>query len=375
MDRRFAMFLFAVAVFILCMFAFTSYRIGTSFSACAGFVWLAVSLLSVAAIVIFKVYSEFPAISGLRLFVSKSCHLWIVFVFLTLASMCILDVVRFTIGIECAARTECTAALAAALLLMAIGSFEARSADITTLRIVTDKLPPDVKHLRVAAVSDLHIGSLTGDGHIDEIVRCTESAKPDILLLAGDITDTPIDKSEAIAAAFRRIKAPLGIFAVLGNHDGYGNMDETKEFMSACGIEIVENEYREVGGIVVEGVGDLDHTEEDEWGLSRSEKHIVNTKNKFRDKFIVLLRHRPVVETCTQGLFDLQISGHFHGGQIVPLPWSRLKIRGHSRGFRKLLRGSLLYTTNGISCSIVHIRIFAPPEIVIIDIVNKNASK
>ena len=70
--------------------------------------------------------------------------------------------------------------------------------------------------------------------------------------------------------------------------------------MRMSGMTVLRGEAVEAGGIVVEGVDDGDHLTEDKWGLTRSETLIVNTKSRFRDKFILLLRHRPVVEIGTE---------------------------------------------------------------------------
>ena len=223
-------------------------------------------------------------------------------------------------------------------------------------------------------LTDLHLGPSSGAFLLARVLRRVREAKPDMVVVTGDVTDGSLEGRRRETAMFRRLKPKYGVFAVTGNHDFYDDIEESLKFMRMSGMTVLRGEAAEAGGIVVEGVDDSDHLAEDKWGLTRSETLIVNTKSRFRDKFILLLRHRPVVEIGTEGFFDLQLSGHTHGGQVFPMFSSRLFVRGHSRGLKKLKRGSLLYTSNGAGYVGPPVRLLAPPEIVVIDIVRKEGA-
>ena len=80
------------------------------------------------------------------------------------------------------------------------------------------------------------------------------------------------------------------------------------------------------------------------------------------------MRHKPIIESGTEGHFDLQLSGHTHGGQFFPSPFSRHIISGINKGFKKFKKGELLYVSNGVGHIGPPFRFFAPPEIVVIDL-------
>ena len=255
--------------------------------------------------------------------------------------------------------------------LIALGVKQAHTIQTTKITVETEKLPPGEERLRIVQLTDLHLGPYTGVKLLAQILRRVREADPDMVLVTGDVADGSLEGRGREIAMFRRIRPKYGVYAVTGNHDYYDGIDKALEFMRRAGMRVLRGESVCAGGIVVVGVDDRDHLCEDKWGLSRSETVIVNTKSRFRDKFILLLRHRPVVEIGTQGLFDLQLSGHTHGGQLFPIISSRLFFRGHSRGFKKLKNGSMLYTSNGAGYVGPPVRLMAPPEIVVIDLVRK----
>jgi len=103
--------------------------------------------------------------------------------------------------------------------------------------------------------------------------------------------------------------------------------------------------------------------------MSKSEELMESLTEREREKFVILLRHRPKIEAVTIGLFDLQLSGHTHGGQLFSLPSSRHKIPGRPKGLLALGRGSSLYVSNGAGFVGPPMRFFAPAEIVVFDLI------
>ena len=307
----------------------------------------------------------------LRRWTDRAGSLWLLFVLYAFFTLIALETAGRFLGGGLPAWAELAASFALSLCLIALGVKQAHTIQTTKITVETEKLPPGEERLRIVQLTDLHLGPYTGVKLLAQILRRVREAEPDMVVVTGDVADGRLEGRGREIAMFRRIRPRYGVYAVTGNHDYYDDIDRALDFMRRAGMRVLSTEAVCAGGIVVVGVDDRDHLCEDKWGLSRSETVIVNTKSRFRDKFILLLRHRPVVEIGTQGLFDLQLSGHTHGGQLFPIISSRLFFRGHSRGFKKLKNGSMLYTSNGAGYVGPPVRLMAPPEIVVIDLVRK----
>ncbi|MDO5115343.1 MAG: metallophosphoesterase [Synergistaceae bacterium] len=305
----------------------------------------------------------------LRRWTDVAGGLWLLFVLFSFFAMILSGALGRLAGAQTPQRAEILFSFAAGAAVVALGVRQANTIRTTHITVKTAKLPEGRERLRVVQLTDLHLGPYTGVKLLAQILRRVREAEPDMVVVTGDVADGPLDGRRRETAMLRRIRPPLGVYAVTGNHDYYDDIGKAVEFMEKSGMRVLRTEADEAGGIVVEGVDDKDHLREDKWGLTRSETLIVNTRSRYRDKFILLLRHRPVIEIGTEGFFDLQLSGHTHGGQIFPLFSSRLLIAGHSRGFKKLKNGSMLYTSNGAGYVGPPVRLLAPPEVVVIDLV------
>ena len=297
--------------------------------------------------------------------------LWFLFVFYAFVIIVIFDAARALLNFTLPALTELSLSFAASALFLACGVKQAFTIHTTKLTVETEKLPEDRDSLRIVQITDLHLGPYCGVRLLEQILRRVSEAEPDMVVVTGDLADGRLDGRGHEITMFRQIRPSCGFFAVTGNHDYYDDIGKAVEFMEHCGMRVLQTEAVCAGGIVVAGLDDRDHMIMERWSLTRSETLIVNTHSKYRDKFLLVLRHRPIVELGTEGLFDLQLSGHTHGGQLFPLWTSRLFFGGHSRGFKKLRGGSMLYTSNGAGYVGPPVRLFAPPEVVVIDLVKK----
>lgn len=363
----------AAALCAICLYIFIKIH-ETSLWPAAGAAWA--FLCAAAALMSFaarrtKLLSRSP---NLRLLADWGGGLWFIFVTWSFALLAVIGAADRIFGFGAGAAFSLASSFLSAFCLIACSVRCALTPCATFIKIETDKLPPETERLRVVQLTDLHLGPSSGARQLARVLRLVREAAPDMVVVTGDVTDGRLEGRSRETAMFRRIKPKYGFFAVTGNHDFYDDVEESLKFMRMSGMRVLRGEAAEAGGIVVEGVDDRDHLIEDKWGLTRSETLIVNTKSRFPDKFILLLRHRPVVEIGTEGFFDLQLSGHTHGGQVIPFLSSRLFIRGHSRGLKKLKHGSMLYTSNGSGYVGPPVRLFAPPEIVVIDIVKKGGA-
>lgn len=269
------------------------------------------------------------------------------------------------------------AACAAALGVCLYGLYEAANVRVAAISMKSAKLPAGEK-LKIVQISDLHISPFMTLRHVKRVVDKVVSERPDVVVVTGDLVDGVLSDGERVLPFYRAFArelkrlappkgAPLGVWAVPGNHDYYGGWAGTMQFMASAGIDLLASETVDLGPIVLVGADDLDHLRHDAPdGRSVSEHLVASLTQEDRQKFVVLLRHRPVVEASTVGQFDIQLSGHTHGGQLFALPSSRHRIPGRPRGCRPLSKGSYLYVSNGAGFVGPPMRFLAPAEIVVI---------
>lgn len=201
-------------------------------------------------------------------------------------------------------------------VIFAYGTYEARSLKVTHLQVPTTKLGKTDKPLRFIFAADLHIGPQTGQFLLRRSVDRILEQEPDCILLGGDILDDALQGTASDIRELQRLTAPLGTFAVLGNHDAFGGYERTLATLEKTGFKILQGEGVDAGPVHIAGIDDplvsAQKGEEPQNPYPLLEKVKKNT-------FTFLLAHEPVIPPGCIGLFDLQLSGHTHGGQIIPL--------------------------------------------------------
>jgi predicted MPP superfamily phosphohydrolase len=246
-----------------------------------------------------------------------------------------------------------------ALAALGYGLVEARQLRVEQIGISTPKLASG--RVTIAHLSDLHLGIMQGNGLLDRVVARLRELKPDIVVATGDIIDGEGDDLEALARRFRDYAPPLGAYAVTGNHEYYAGLDNSLRFLRDAGFTVLRGETARAGGIVLAGVDD--HTARATGQPVRTDLRQALAGVGAND-YIVLLKHQPVTDDDTP--FDLQLSGHIHGGQIFPFVYlTRLTYRVHT-GLTELSGGRLLYVSRGAGTWGPPLRVFAPPEIALI---------
>jgi hypothetical protein len=248
-----------------------------------------------------------------------------------------------------------------ALALLVYGFFEARQIRIERIDIPTPKLASG--RVTIAQISDLHLGVMQGERLLDRVMPRLRELQPDIVVATGDIVDGEGDDFAALARRFHAYRPPLGAYAVTGNHEYYAGLEHSLAFMRNAGFTLLRGESARAGGIVLAGVDDpsvaksLQRADEDEARALASASG---------EAFTILLKHQPRVLEASP--FDLQLSGHVHGGQIYPfVHFTRMAYKFHT-GLTELADGRRLYVSRGTGTWGPPIRLFAPPEISLITI-------
>jgi hypothetical protein len=251
-----------------------------------------------------------------------------------------------------------------ALGLMIYGAVAAYHIRIEHVTLVTSKIPASTGRIRIAQISDLHLGPMFYPGRLDPILAALQKAQPDILVSTGDLIDGPRDDEDEAAMMLRSLPAPLGKFAVTGNHEYYVGLQHATNFIQKAGFQLLNGLSVPVKEhLAVVGVPDA---------ADRSEGQISEAALMAGlppDKFILLLKHRPVVDEQVHGQFDLQLSGHTHQGQIFPFGLLIKLFYPVRAGLSPLTPSGHLYLSRGTGTWGPPVRIFAPPEITVIDLV------
>ncbi|MDQ0196727.1 metallophosphoesterase [Paenibacillus wynnii] len=187
--------------------------------------------------------------------------------------------------------------------------------EITRMDLMLDDLPSAFNGIKVVHFSDTHLGFNKDADDLSALVADIEKEAPDLICFTGDIVDS--ESSDLIAAVpvLARLSAPLGKFAIFGNHD-YKHTDQLAQLFKEAGFRLLRNESSLIKRgnevIAVAGLEDLLHGKPDPQAT---------VKNIPEGTFTLLLMHEPdYADTAEAYPFNLQLSGHSHGGQIrLPL--------------------------------------------------------
>ena len=245
--------------------------------------------------------------------------------------------------------------------------YEPRRLVLTERAIHPPGWPRSLDGLRVGAMSDLHAGlGHTNRARVREAVALLNAQRPDLICLLGDYLDsTHFGKGRAdageIAAELAALQAPLGRFAVLGNHDWKAAGGAMGDGLREAGLTVLENDAVEAGDVWVAGVADMRTRLPD----------IAKTLEAVPEGApVLLLAHDPDLFPQVPHRVALTLAGHTHGGQ-VDVPVLRLLVVPSGHGVRYLgghvvEDGRQLYISTGVGTAGLPIRFRRPPEVVIL---------
>jgi hypothetical protein len=225
-------------------------------------------------------------------------------------------------------------------------------------------------------IADLHAGvPHMGLGAIARAVTRLDEAEPDIVLLLGDYLDSsqfwypPARRlaPERVAEELARLRAPLGRFAVLGNHDWNRAGDRMWTALESTGITVLENRAVPVqapgGRLWIAGLADMRHRDPDVTAALAGVPP---------DEPVLVLSHDPDIHPYVPQRVALTLSGHVHGGQVaIPLLRRPLIPSRHGERYARrhvLDAGRRLYVSSGLGTSGLPIRLLAPPEVAVLEL-------
>jgi len=215
--------------------------------------------------------------------------------------------------------------------------------------------------MKIAFASDLHAGLTTHPTVLDDAFAALAAAEPDVLLLGGDYVFLSADH---IGEVGRRLAAlprpPLGIYAVMGNHDLWADDAKIARALEDAGARVLVNERVELPGIALVGL-------DDPWTGSR-----VDPPFRAEDRVRILLVHAPeAMLYLGASQFDLALCGHTHGGHIalpggVPILVPGPASRRFAHGRYNLDGGRTLIVSRGVGSTEVALRLNADPDILVV---------
>lgn len=231
---------------------------------------------------------------------------------------------------------------------------EPADVEVVPVSLVLPRLDERFDRYRIALVSDLHADGWMTPGRVLGLVDLVNAEEPDLIALTGDFATYSRLRSliryvPDLVAPLRRLRAPDGTLAVLGNHDHETNSQVVRYTLAAAGVTELNNTFR-----TVQRHGASLHLCGVDSALDGTPRLDLVLQNLSQEGAAILLAHEPdfADESAATGRFDLQLSGHSHGGQV------RLPVLGSQPFLPKLGRrytsglysvgGMLLYTNRGL---------------------------
>jgi uncharacterized protein len=237
---------------------------------------------------------------------------------------------------------------------------------IYNVHIPIENLPKEFEGLRIIQVSDLHVGPTIGRKYTQKVVSIVNRLKPDIVALTGDFVDGHVAQLRSEIQPIQTLQSKFGTFFVTGNHEYYWGAHEWLAEFQRLGVHVLQNEHVEIrsngSSLVLAGITDLSSRTADPVGsLHGAPKHAVK----------ILLSHQPgSYRIAEEAGFDLQLSGHTHGGQFFP--WSMVVKLAH-RFYKGLGRhkNMWVYVSRGTGYWGPPIRFTIPAEITNIQLIRQ----
>jgi predicted MPP superfamily phosphohydrolase len=238
---------------------------------------------------------------------------------------------------------------------------------VERVRMMLPRLPGAFDGMTLAHLSDLHLGPYVTEEHLAKAVEMTNAVRPDAIVLTGDLVNSSWRYIQPCTEILAKLDAPLGVYAVLGNHDYWvGFLNLMIDSVRKAGITLLRNQAvpitRGRSTLYFVGIDDL-------WlRLANVQRALLDVPN---NACKIALMHEPdFADISAQAEIDLQLSGHSHGGQVrVPFVGPLILPKygeKYPMGFYRVGNFTRLYTTRGIGVLPPGVRLNCPPEITLI---------
>ena len=237
---------------------------------------------------------------------------------------------------------------------------------IKKVKIGKENMHSGLDGFRIVQISDIHAGLTIGMGTVERIVRMVNELKPDAVLITGDLVDGSADYIADYIKPLAGLKATYGSFFVTGNHEYYSGAASWINLVDALGIKVLNNSNHIIdhngASLMIAGIPD---THASQFGFEAYDPAKAKQTDSHYD-YSVIMSHRPEIakEVAAQG-YDLQLSGHTHGGQYFPWTVVIHLFHKYVRGLYKV-DDMHLYVSQGTAYWGPPIRLGAESEITLI---------
>lgn len=264
------------------------------------------------------------------------------------------------------------AAAAAAVVASPFVTYDPSDVVVERHSVILPHLPLSAEGVTLAVLSDLHAGPFIEPKHVAWYVDLIRLAKPDVILLPGDFITAFADELRAYANILAQLSAPLGTYAVLGNHDYFnGAAPILRRMLSQAGIRLLDDEVVEITGIELFGISDASRLAIEQAAQKQMTVPIADRLSRAACPLVMV--HRPFIFDALRVLNPrvFTVAGHTHGGQLA-VELFRHEPVAINRLFTRYIRGwyqsgaALMYITRGVGTIGLPIRIGAPPEITLL---------
>ena len=240
------------------------------------------------------------------------------------------------------------------------GVLQTRLPQVEKLDLKTSKLPSQIDEIKIVQISDVHSGFALNSIGLDRLVERIEKEDPDILVSTGDLFDKVNFRADEVVEVFQDIKPQYGKYAVIGNHEVYAGTDWAVDMTEKAGFKVLRDET-----ITIENVLNIAGIDDPADASEEPEKEAKILRHADPDLLTIFLKHEPVSLKKSRDIFDLQLSGHLHGGDF-PFRWI---IAMHHNQLEEYKTETKMYVSRGWGSTELPIsRIGARPEIAAITI-------
>lgn len=239
---------------------------------------------------------------------------------------------------------------------------------VSRVRVAIDRLTKAQAGYRIVQVTDIHVGPTIGREFIEAIVARVNALKPDLVAITGDLVDGSVEELAEHVAPLAKLQAKDGVFFVTGNHEYYSGADAWIAHLATLGVRVLRNERVRIGGDEGFDLAGIDDAS------SRGNGHGPDLAKALRgrdaSRACVLLAHQPRgIELADSLGVDLQLSGHTHGGQMIPWNFLVRLQQPFVAGLHRLARAQI-YVSRGTGYWGPPMRFGVPAEITEIELVS-----